>query len=270
MFCVDINAVANLPESLEHILQGQDYFIDDIGRSNSTVIIFPEKVLKIRTSNEETGTEYKMLQWLQNKLPVPRVICHEIVDGIDYLLMSKVKGEMACNPQLMSDPIRLTHMLADALKFMWSVDISNCPVSWMLDRKLSAATVAVESGEVDVGDAEPTTFGENGFRDPAHLLTWLKTERHPEDLVLSHGDFCLPNIFFESGNLSGVIDLGRSGIADRWQDIALCYRSLKHNYEGRYGGKVYEEYDSGMFFEALGIKPDWNKLNYYILLDELF
>ena len=84
--------------------------------------------------------------------------------------------------------------------------------------------------------------------------------------MLSHGDFCLPNVFVESQQLSGLIDLGRTGVADRWQDIALCWRSLKHNYSG----KVYENFDPDCLFDALGIVPDREKLNYYILLDELF
>ncbi|MBQ5323467.1 MAG: hypothetical protein J6J07_08525, partial [Oscillospiraceae bacterium] len=63
---------------------------------------------------------------------------------------------------------------------------------------------------------------------------------------------------------------GRMGIADRYQDIALCYRSLHHNFSGIYGGKPYSGYDESMLFEALGIKPDFEKIRYYILLDELF
>ncbi|GEM_PF-2129092 len=69
---------------------------------------------------------------------------------------------------------------------------------------------------------------------------------------------------------NGFIDLGRSGIADKYQDIALCYRSLRHNFDGRYGEKVYEGFDVIMFFDELNIVPDWNKIKFYILMDELF
>ena len=51
--------------------------------------------------------------------------------------------------------------------------------------------------------------------------------------------------------------------------IALCYRSLVHNFEGRYGGEVYEGFNANILFDELGIEPDWNKIRYYILLDEL-
>ena len=64
--------------------------------------------------------------------------------------------------------------------------------------------------------------------------------------------------------------MGKTGVGDKWNDIALCYRSLKHNFDGTYGGKVYKDFNPDMLFEKLGIEPDWDKLNYYILLDELF
>ncbi|WP_207637230.1 hypothetical protein [Eubacterium xylanophilum] len=45
---------------------------------------------------------------------------------------------------------------------------------------------------------------------------------------------------------------------------------MKHNFDGTYGGKVYPDFDPDMLFEALGIEPNWEKINYFILLDELF
>lgn len=102
------------------------------------------------------------------------------------------------------------------------------------------------------------------------MWEWLNANRPLEELVLSHGDFCLPNVFAQGEELSGYIDLGRMGVADKWMDIALCYRSLKHNFFGKYATKVYEDFDPDMLFEVLEIEPDWEKLRYYILLDELF
>ena len=77
------------------------------------------------------------------------------------------------------------------------------------------------------------------------------------------------NIIFNNGVLSGLIDLGRSGVADKWCDIALCYRSVRDNFGGRYDRK-HEGYSDGYLFDALQIKPNWEKIRYYILLDELF
>ena len=54
-----------------------------------------------------------------------------------------------------------------------------------------------------------------------------------------------------------------------WEDIAMLYRSLRHNFDGTYG-KVYPGLDPDSFFEELEIEPDREKIDYYILLDELF
>ena len=82
---------------------------------------------------------------------------------------------------------------------------------------------------------------------------------------------CLPNIFLKDGKVSGFLDLGKTGIADRWQDIALCVRSLKYNICDWFGleEKVYEKYKA-LFYSRLGIEENAQKLRYYILLDELF
>ena len=42
------------------------------------------------------------------------------------------------------------------------------------------------------------------------------------------------NIFVKENEISGFIDIGKMGPADRWQDIAIAIRSLKHNFDGKY------------------------------------
>jgi len=121
-----------------------------------------------------------------------------------------------------------------------------------------------------MNDAQPDTFGNGGFRDPEELLQWLYDHKPEEQQKLSHGDFCLPNVMLHENGLSGLIDLGKAGISDPWQDIALCFRSLSNNYGGVYNGRSYPGFSSEMLFDALGISPDWDRIRYYILLDELF
>lgn len=260
----------NLPKEIQNLIEGQDYTIDKTGMSGSTILIFQDKVLKIQPETEETASERCMMKWMEGKLPVPKILCAMQKDGKSYLLMTRISGKMSCAEEYMEKEEFLVKVLAESLKKLWEVDITDCPAVWNLDVKLKAARKNVEQNLVDVDNVEPETFGEGGFKDPQDLWNWLEQNRPKEDLVLSHGDFCLPNIFIENGKLAGFIDLGRMGAADRWQDIALCYRSLKHNFGGEYGGKVYENFRPERLFEALGIEPDWEKLKYYTLMDELF
>ena len=97
-------------------------------------------------------------------------------------------------------------------------------------------------------------------------MEWLEKNRPEEELTLTHGDYSLQNIFAEDNGISGFIDLGKSGVADKWQDIAICYRSLKHIF----GKHTNSQLNPDMLFEKLGIEKNEEKLKYYILLDELF
>lgn len=204
-----------LPEKINALIADEKYSIDEIGMSESSVLLFHDKVLKIQRYCKEVENEHRIMLWLNGKLPVPKEYAYEVRDDKAYLLMSKCGGVMACTDEYMQNPAIQTKLLAA-------------------------------------------------------LLQWLYDNQPKEEPVLSHGDFCLPNIFGTGTQITGYIDLGMTGIADRWCDIAICHRSLSHNYAGRYGNKVYSGYDDMLLFKELGIEPDWEKIRYYILLDELF
>jgi aminoglycoside phosphotransferase len=61
--------------------------------------------------------------------------------------------------------------------------------------------------------------------------------------------------------LNGFVDCAEAGIADRYQDIALLARSVGHNFGEKWIPFV---------FECLEIEPDWEKIEFYKLLDEFF
>ena len=255
---------------IKNILNDLPYETDNMGMSGSGIFLFEDMVLKVQKDSEEAANEVQAMRWLEGRLSVPKVIVHESRGDKSYLLMTKAVGQMACDEEYMENSEKLTTLLAQALQELWRIDISTCPLDWSLDRKLEAARFYVENNLVDLDNVEPETFGPNGFESPEALLQWLVEHKPPEELVLSHGDFCLPNIFIGENGKFSFIDLGRTGVADKWQDIALCYRSLKHNYEGKYGGKAYSGYKPELLFEKLGLVPDWEEIRYYILLDELF
>lgn len=259
-----------VPVNIKKLIEGKSYTVDDIGMSGNQVLIFEDMVLKIEERSESVSEQVQIMQWLEGKIPVPQVISYEEWEGKSYLLMSRISGKMSCDTYYLEHPNILLEALADGLQMLWAVDVTECPRMRDLDVALAKARMRVENNLVDLDNVEPTTFGEGGFESPKQLLEWLESNRPVMEPVFSHGDYCLPNIFLENGRIKGFIDLGKAGIADKWQDIALCYRSLKHNFDGTYGGKVYEDFNPDMLFEKLGVEPDWDKINYYILLDELF
>ena len=229
-----------IPSEILQYVHNKNYTMDDIGQSNSNVYCFDDMVLKIESEGENADNEHRMLSWLKERLPVPEILCAIKRAGTSFLLMSRMDGEMACAEQYICQPTELVKILAEGLRLLWQVDISDCPYDNRLDNKLRLAEIAVQEGLCDTENVEPDTYGEGGFASPKELLQWLKEHRPKEEPVFSHGDFCLPNIFVKNGHINGFIDWGNGGIADRYQDIALCYRSLLHNYSGKYSdGKVY-------------------------------
>lgn len=249
-----------LPGRLAPYLQDAPYQEDETGRSDSRVLLFPDKVLKIERSGAESDNERAMYAFLQDKLPVPRVYESFCEDGMNYLLLERVAGEMACFETRLMEPARTVHLLAEGIKRLWQVETANCPADQRLSEKLLRARARLEAGLVDPADTEPETL--KRFGSLQALYRYLDENRPPEDLVFSHGDYCLPNVFLKADAVAGFIDLGRSGVADRFQDIALCVRSMAYNFgTARHTDQLFEE---------LSVARDDAKIDYYILLDELF
>ena len=261
-----------LPEGLRQLVGDKPFRRDAVGLSGSEVRLYEDCVLKIRPRSEEAENEYKMLCWLEGRLPAPRCLYHDTESGKDFLLMSRISGSMACDEACMEKENGrfAVRLMAEALKRLWQVDIADCPSDQRLSKALAVAEKRIRSGEASVETASPGIYGPDGFDNPDALLCWLRANQPEEDLVFSHGDYCMPNVLFQGEQLSGYIDLGNGGVADRWEDIAMAHRSLRNNFWGVFGGKAYRDFDPDLLFEMLGMEKDEKKFRYYDLLHELY
>ncbi len=263
--------IPELPAGIASFTGGRPGRENGTGMSGARVLMYEDLVLKIQPPSPQNAREEAMLRWLEGRVPAPRIVHTEDAGGLHYCLMTRVPGRMACDTFFLDRPELLLRRLADALLLLWSVDLTGCPVRRTVDVELAEARRRVTEGKVNVERAEPDTFGSGGFHDPEALLDWLERSRpdDADDAVLSHGDFCLPNILLTETGLGGFIDLGDAGTGYRWRDIALCHRSLRHNTDGTYGiSRPLVHPDE--LFGHLGIRPDRDKLRWYLLLDELF
>lgn len=256
------------PEIAVHTA-GRDFTLDRTGLSGSTVAIYGDFVVKCEPVSEESENQLAMLRWLDGKTIAPRVLDTTVHNGFRWTRMTRISGEMACADVYRADPHRLVRVLAEAMKQLWTVDLSGCPVDQRPGAKLARAKSIVENGQVNMDLVDPETFGEEGFSSPAELLSWLEAHAPACAPVLTHGDFCLPNLFLKDWQFSGFLDLGRSGAGDRWTDIAICWRTLRDNFGGHYGEAV-PGFHPDELFDALGIEKDEERLRYYLLMDELF
>ena len=228
--------------------------------------MFDDCVLKISGTAPDSVNEWRVMEYLAGKLPVPEVLCRESADGREYVIMSRLDGEMSCAERYLDDVPTLVKGLVEGLKMLWSVPLPEGLTDFSLENELDDAEKRLDS--IDWTEKPDELKAE--FPAAGDLLHWLRANKPEEDRVLSHGDYCLPNLFLENGRVSGFLDLGHCGIADRYRDISLGLKSLKNNLGGVFGGPVREGYDPALLFDTLGMTPDDEKLRYYLLLDELW
>lgn len=255
------------PESIARAIGSRPYRTEDIGRSGSSVLIFEDMVLKIEKSSPVSDNEYAVLTWLGGRLNAPRVICFEKADGFHYLLMTKLRGEMACDASL--DRSYVICGLAQGLKTLWRLPLDGCPNVQTFSKRLMLARERMERGDL-ANAVFPAQAKAIGCEDFPSLLTYLERNRPEETLVFSHGDYCLPNVFLDGEDV-GFLDLGSAGGADLWYDITICLWSIRYNFCDFFGVSEEELADyEELFFRELGIARDADKIRYHVLLDEFF
>ena len=233
-----------------------------IGCSNSQVIQITKNsqvyYLKIAKKGFLTQ-EYNALKWLDGKLSVPEVVLFDDTSENEFLITKAILGEMICAETYLNNPDMALKIIKDAFNNIYSVDISNCPFDVSNKYKLSLIETNVKNGLVKNENLKEETLQKYGSAE--NLLNYLIDNQFEEELCFSHGDTSLPNIFALNDNFSGFIDVGECGIADKWFDLAICEKSIKRNYGEEYISKFYEE---------LNIIPDRKKIDYYLLMMELY
>ncbi|MFK0162460.1 APH(3')-II family aminoglycoside O-phosphotransferase [Rhizobium sp. NPDC090279] len=256
----------SIPVRLRDALTGYEWRQDAVGRSSAHVFHLEADgrvpvYLKTELADPlgELAGEVARLRWLTSQgLACPDIIAHEKDGKREWLLMSALPGSDLVRAKLLQ-PVERVRLLADALRRLHAIDIAACPFDHRLESRIGEARARLAAGRVDEDDFDETRLGRSGqdlFRELEEMRPLA------EDLVVTHGDACLPNFMADGDRFSGYIDCGRLGIADRHQDIALACGSIEHNF-----GKDLVS----AFLEAYGnFEQQAEKMVYYRLLDEFF
>lgn len=140
-----------------------------------------------------------------------------------------------------------------------AVDWRDCPFRRPLDVMIETAQQRVEQGSVDEREFDDERRGWTARSALSQLLACRPTA---EEWCFVHGDYCLPNILIQRDRVSGFIDWGRAGVADRYQDLALAERSIIYNLSPQWVQP---------FYDAYGLhEVDEDRIHFYKLLDEFF
>lgn len=253
----------HLPDSLRRVLPAARWERVTLGESGAEVWRSTRFVVKVQPREAMPAStllqERERLRFLAGRVPVPRVVGYEADAEREVLAMTRVPGIPMSDPDAALHPERMVNLLARALRELHALPIRECPFNMSLGVKLKLGRERVAAGVVDETDFDDERRGQSAVQ----VFNALARSRPAtEDLVVTHGDACLPNFIVQGEYVEGLIDVGRAGLADRHTDLALAWRSARRNL-----GDVY----AGMFLDLYGRDlVDEEKLEYYRALDELF
>lgn len=200
--------------------------------------------------------EAERLRWASSHLPVPPVLDSGSDGAVEWLLTEGLHARDATHQAWTGEPARLVRALADGLRAFHRVPADECPFDFGLERALALARDRLRANLIDpVRDFHP----EFAHLSAAAAVRHLEEARPAsEDRVVCHGDYCPPNVLLSPAwAVSGFVDLGELGVADRWWDLAVATWSTTWNL-----GPGFEE----VFLEAYGIERDEERIAYYRLL----
>jgi kanamycin kinase len=205
----------------------------------------------------ELAAERERLDWASRRLPVPRVLAYGLESEREWLLTAGLPGVTGLDASLRDDPARLVPLLGTSLRQLHALPVDDCPFDNRLDGDFALAERRVAAGLVEAREFD----ADHQNLTPETALARLRALRPPtEDLVVCHRDYCVPNVLFEDGRLSGYLDLVRLGVADRWADLAVATWSITWDL-----GPGWED----LFLAAYGIRRDPQKQAFYRLLYDL-
>jgi aminoglycoside phosphotransferase len=245
-----------------------------IGMSGAEVRRSPDGTAYAKTGRgalrDEVVDERDRLEWLAGTgLPVADVLDWSD-DGDTATLTLRALPGVPMSEVPSSAVESAVTSLGTLLRRLHATSRESCPFERWLAVTVPLARVRVEEGLVDSDDLDAERAG----RSPQDLLDELVAQRPRAeelelgDLVVCHGDACLPNFLVDpgTGEVTGMVDVHRLGLADRHLDLALATRSMSDtSLNPHYGPDT-----AAALLSAYGLPADPWRVEFYRLLDESF
>lgn len=196
--------------------------------------------------------------WARNFLPVPRVLKRGVTQDGDWLLTEGIDSVDATAAAFRQDVPGLVNRLGEGLRRFHSTPIDECPFQFRIANAIQLVQHRLETGLIHGARDFHPEFA--ALTEEAAVEELLATIPDSEDLVVCHGDFCVPNVLLRGTDVVGFVDLGELGVADRWWDLAVATWSITWNF-----GPGFED----RFLNTYGVPRDERRTRFYRLLYDL-
>lgn len=209
--------------------------------------------------------EAERLKWLAaHGLPVPEVVALGADDKLQWLVSKELPGRPAASHWQPDERWRVIDVFADVARQFHALPVSDCPFERRVADLIKQAKVSSELGALELDELDHTHQGWTAEQ------LWDELKRIPipveDDLVVGHGDLCLDNVLVdpETLTLTGIIDVDRGGVADRWLDLSIALYNIGADDVWGYGPAHAER-----FLRRYGMTSiEQSKLKFFQLLDE--
>lgn len=212
----EIFSLPKLPSELSNIFQGARVFDSSCSPEAKVYFIDKNEGLYLKTAAKGSLLrEAKMGDYFHKKGLAPRVLSY-VSEDRDFLLTARAEGEDATHAEFLSDPKRLSVVMAEALRALHETNAGDCPVQNRMEEYLALADKNFSDEKYDLslfGDRIVFKNAEEAYRVLCEGRHLLRSE------VLLHGDYCLPNIMLKDFKISAFIDVGNGGVGDRHVDL---------------------------------------------------
>lgn len=238
------------------------------GEAGATIVRLTSSDGTIRFLKYGTGSvaddiadEAARLRWLGGRLPCPDVLYFAILGDAAWLLTSGVPGRTG-DAWLADDPANLNRVIdgyAAFLQRLHALPVDDCPYDAGAGVRLAAARRNLDAGLVDIDDFDEDHAGWSAEQVWDELMRLRPTVGAR---VVTHGDYSLGNLLLDdNGQPTGLIDVGRLGVADPYQDIAIFWQNLS-----KFGAAAQQRFLTAVGIDAL----DGPRLAFHRCLDEMF
>ena len=260
--------------TLASLAPGQDAMWSPVGDGASGALVLRhqsgDRFAKIVPTErrDELEAERDRIAWLASTgLPGSQVLDWRDEDDGCCLVTSTVPGVAAhAHPEAFR---RSWPNICEAVRQLHTVPVHRCPFGRRLVSMMALARAAVAEERVH-REFLPVKLQRT---DPHDILDQLeeelplRLEHEAAEAVVCHGDLCLPNIMIDPdvGEVTGLIDLGRLGLADPYADLALLLSNSRESWET----ELDADRAAAAFASHYGIALDPARLRFYLWLDPL-